>query len=55
MELLRQLSRQPLFQLLGAVIVLLVTDWHPAYGAIAFAIWAAWVWVGSRPEGRRIY
>lgn len=38
------LGRQPLFQLLGAMIVLLVADWRPGWGAIAAVGWVAWVW-----------
>jgi len=37
------LGRQPLFQLLAAVIVLLVADWQPHYGLAAAATWIAWV------------
>lgn len=37
------LAQSPLFRLLGAVIVLLVTDWKPAYGVVAFGVWIAWV------------
>jgi hypothetical protein len=37
------LGRQPLFQLLAAVIVLLVVDWQPLYGLAAAAVWIAWV------------
>lgn len=37
------LGRQPLFQLLAAVIVLLVADWQPLYGLAAAAFWIAWV------------
>jgi len=55
MNLLLQLSRQPLFQLLGAIIVLLTAEWNPVYGIIAFVAWAVWVWMGSRPHGRRIF
>jgi hypothetical protein len=39
------LARQPLFQLLGSIIVLLVTDYMPAAGAIAFVIWATWIYM----------
>lgn len=55
MDLLLQLSRQPLFQLLGAIIVLLTAEWRPVYGAAAFVLWAVWIWAGSRPQGRRIF
>ncbi len=37
------LGRQPLFQLLAAVIVLLIADWQPYYGLTAAAAWIAWV------------
>ena len=37
------LGRQPLFQLLGALIVLLVVDWQPYYGLAAAAVWIVWV------------
>ena len=40
---LAALGRQPLFQLLAAVIVLLVVDWQPLYGLAAAAVWIAWV------------
>lgn len=40
---MRALGRQPLFQLLAAIIVLLVTDWQPLYGLAAAAVWIAWV------------
>jgi hypothetical protein len=40
---LQMLGRQPLFQLLAAVIVLLVVDWQPLYGLAAAAVWIAWV------------
>jgi hypothetical protein len=37
------LGRQPLFQLLAAIIVLLIADWQPLYGLAAAAVWIAWV------------
>ena len=44
------LGRQPLFQLLAAVIVLLVADWDPQYGLGAAAIWIVWVaWATVSP------
>jgi hypothetical protein len=45
---MQTLGRQPLFQLLGAIIVLLVADWEPLYGLAAAAVWIAWVaWSAS--------
>ncbi len=40
---MQELGRQPLFQLIGAVIVLLVTEWRPVVGATAAAAWILWV------------
>lgn len=50
-----ELATQPLFQLLGAIIVLLLADMRPAYGVIAAVIWAAWVYMGSRTKNRRVW
>jgi hypothetical protein len=36
-------SRQPLFQLMGALIVLLLTDMRPVYGGVALVVWMLWV------------
>jgi hypothetical protein len=38
------LARMPLFQFLGAIIVLVVTDYMPAAGVVAFMIWVAWIY-----------
>jgi hypothetical protein len=48
MEFLRKLSRQPLFELIGAIIVLLFADMRPVYGIAAFVVWVAWIWLGKR-------
>jgi hypothetical protein len=40
-----QLGRQPLFQLLGAIIVLLVSDAQPRWGLAAAAVWIVWIWM----------
>ena len=37
------IGQQPLFQLLGAVIVLLAADWNPGWGILAALVWIAWV------------
>ena len=34
----------PLFQFLGAIIVLVITDYMPVAGVIAFMIWVAWIY-----------
>ena len=40
---MQEIGRQPLFQLLAAAIVLLITDAAPLYGLAAAALWVAWV------------
>jgi hypothetical protein len=47
MNFLLVLARQPLFRLLGAILVLLVTDLKPIYGLFAGLVWIVWVYVGS--------
>lgn len=42
------LGRQPLFQLLGAIIVLLIADTSATWGIAAAAIWILWIWLSSR-------
>ena len=39
------LGRQPLFQLMGAVIVLLVSDAQPYWGLVVAATWIVWIWI----------
>ena len=41
-----ELARQPLFVLLGAIIVLVATDARPIYGLVAAVIWTLWLWIG---------
>lgn len=48
MDFVFVLSRQPLFRLLAAFIVLLIADAHPAWGLAAVAVWFVWVWMGRR-------
>jgi hypothetical protein len=38
------LGRQPLFKLLGAIIVLLVADQYSRWALVAVAIWAVWIY-----------
>jgi hypothetical protein len=53
---LAELGRQPLFQLLAAVIVLLVADWQPLYGLVAAAVWIAWVaWSALSPTTSALF
>jgi uncharacterized membrane protein len=40
---MKSLGRQPFFQLLGAILVLLLTDIRPGYGMIALLVWASWI------------
>ena len=42
------LAQQPLFRLLGALIVLLVTDYRPLWGLGAGLLWIVWVYTGLR-------
>ena len=53
MNFLLVLAHQPLFRLLGAVIVLLVTDMKPMYGLIAGLVWATWVFIGFKSHDCR--
>jgi hypothetical protein len=39
------LGRQPLFQFIGAIIVLLVADAEPYLGIAIAVIWIAWIWI----------
>ena len=43
MEFLIRMSKQPLFRLIGAILVLLITDTHPVAGIVAAAVWIGWV------------
>ena len=42
------LGRQPLFQLLGAIIVLLIADTDAYWGIAAAVAWILWIWISSR-------
>jgi hypothetical protein len=57
MNFLLELAQQPLFKLLGAVIVLLLTDMKPLYGLGAGILWLTWIIMGvhASKQGRRIY
>jgi hypothetical protein len=56
MEALFALSRQPLFRLMAAFIVLLLADMRLSYGATGLAAWILWVYVGHvRNTSRRIF
>jgi hypothetical protein len=41
---MESLGRQPLFKLLGAIIVLLVADQYPRWALAAAAVWVAWIY-----------
>ena len=47
------LAHQPLFRLLGAIIVLLLTDMKPAYGLIAGLVWITWIFLGYQSTDSR--
>jgi hypothetical protein len=51
MNFLLVLAQQPLFRLLGALLVLLITDMRPMYGLVAGLVWLTWVFVGVRAAG----
>lgn len=55
MNFLLVLAQQPLFRLLGAILVLLVTDMRPLYGLVAGLAWIIWVFLGLRRDGRQIF
>jgi hypothetical protein len=55
MNFLFVLAQQPLFRLLGALLVLLITDMKPVYGLVAGLVWLTWVFVGVRAAGRNIF
>jgi len=46
MNFLIVLAQQPLFRLLGAIIVLLLTDMKPLYGLVAGLVWLTWAYMG---------
>jgi len=43
MEFFIRMSKQPLFRLIAAILVLLLTDTHPMVGLAAAAVWIGWV------------
>ena len=53
MEFIAALARQPLFQLLGAIVILLLADMRPAYGIAGLVVWALWIYVGRQWTGQR--
>ena len=52
MEFAMVLAQQPLFRLIGAVLVLLFADMKPVYGLVAFGVWLTWVYMGLRYKGK---
>ena len=53
MNFLIVLAQQPLFRLIGAILVLLITDMKPMYGLIAGLIWITWVYMGYKIHDSR--
>jgi len=48
MDFLVRMSKQPLFRLIAAILVLLLTDTHPVVGLGAATLWILWVvWSSS--------
>lgn len=54
---MQELGRQPLFQLIGAIIVLLAADWRPIAGLGAALVWIAWVAASAstKPVATRLF
>lgn len=48
MEFLATLARQPLFRLLGAIIVLLAVEADWRIGIAVFVVWFLWAWWGAK-------
>jgi len=55
MDVIRDLAKQPLFRLLGAIIVLLVTDLNPIYGIGAGLLWIIWIYIGLSSINSNVY
>jgi hypothetical protein len=52
---MKELGRQPLFQLIAAVIVLLAADWHPIAGIVAALLWVAWIATSASGSASRLF
>ena len=48
MEFLLDLGSKPLFRLLGALLVLLITDFRPLFGFAAAVVWIAWIYITAK-------
>jgi hypothetical protein len=56
MDFLIRMSKQPLFRLIAAILVLLLTDTHPVVGLGAAALWILWVvWSNQSSSGLGAY
>ena len=55
MEFLVRMSKQPLFRLIAAILVLLLTDTHPVVGLGAAALWILWVVWSNHTSGSGPY
>lgn len=45
---MEELGRQPLFFVLGALVVLLLTDWNSGWGAVAAIVFLVWIGFSHR-------
>jgi len=55
MDVVLDLAKQPLFRLLGAIIVLLITDFKPLYGLGAGILWILWLYLAQSPSPTHIF
>jgi len=55
MDFIATLSRQPLFRLIGAILVLLLVDMSLRIGAISLILWVAWVAWGAYRGPRPLF
>ena len=51
-DFIAELSRHPLFRLMGALIVLLLADQSLPVGAAAAVFWLGWIWWGQQKANR---
>jgi hypothetical protein len=54
-DFVAELSRHPLFRLIGALIVMLLTDINIGAGGVAAVLWIGWIWWGAQSKGRPIF
>ena len=51
MDFLIRMSKQPLFRLIAAILVLLLTDTNPIVGLVAATLWIIWVVWSNHTSG----